>query len=186
MSIFKHNEKIKIMKNLFFLLALTLGFSSNADAQKYPSPDKSPADIAYYQPDKKGAPVAKVIYSRPMKNDRDIFGGIIPFDKVWRTGANEAPEIKIYQDLKIANQKVKAGTYTLFTIPGEKEWTIILNSELDQWGAYNYKESADVVRIKVPVTMDKESLEAFSITFHEGNMILAWDTTRVVVPMNMK
>lgn len=79
-------------------------------------------------------PTMKIVYGRPLKNGRTIFGGIIPYDKVWRTGANEATEITFYKDVVFGGQAVKAGTYSLFTIPGKKEWTFILNKDLDIWG----------------------------------------------------
>ena len=107
--------------------------------------------------------------------------------KVWRTGANEAPEITFYKDVKVAGGAVKAGTYSLFTIPGDGEWTVILNSKLNQWGAYSYDESADVARVKVATSNDGSSLEEFSIAFKEveggAHMVMGWDTLRVAVPI---
>ena len=102
---------------------------------------------------------------------------------MWRTGANEATEITFTKDVSFGGKSVKAGTYSLFTIPGDKEWTIILNTATDEWGAYNYDTSKDVARVTSKVTTGK-SIEAFSIAFDKsGTLYLAWGTTRVSVPI---
>ncbi|GAA4406722.1 hypothetical protein GCM10023187_26530 [Nibrella viscosa] len=154
-------------------------------------------DMAYYPDnfahDRKGNDKAlvRVIYSRPAKNNRDVFGKLIPYGKVWRTGANEATEIKFYQDATIGGKKVKAGTYSLFTIPGENEWTIILNGDLDYWGAYSYKQENDVLRVTAPAKKSGTALENFTIQFAKANsndavMRLGWDTTVVEVPLTFQ
>ncbi|MEH0153213.1 DUF2911 domain-containing protein [Limibacter armeniacum] len=173
---------------LMFLLVGAMGFSNDLFAQKFGSIDKSPMDMVYLREGgRQGEPIARVIYSRPMKKDREVFGKLVPYGKVWRTGANEATEVTFYKDVKLGDQDVKAGTYSLFTIPNEKEWTIILNKDVNQWGAYSYKEANDVTRVSVPVTEGDESLEAFSIAFDqkkEGDvMVMGWDKTRVAVPI---
>lgn len=113
---------------------------------------------------------------------------LIFYGKVWRAGANEATEIKFYQDVELGSKKVKAGTYSLFTIPGEKEWTIILNSDVDYWGAYSYNAKNDVVRVTAPATEMNDVVENFTIQFNgkgdkQGSMKLAWDKTVVDVPV---
>ncbi len=173
------------MKKTILLLALAFAcaFATEATAQKFSDIDKSVHDIAYYRT-KRGAPaIVKVVYGRPLKKGREIFGSLVPFGKVWRTGANEATEIKFFKDITFGGEQVKAGTYSLFTIPGESEWTIILSSDLDVWGAYSYKESSDVLRVTVPSTTANKSLDAFSITFNGSNLLLGWDKTRVEVPI---
>ena len=103
-----------------------------------------------------------------------------------RSGANEAPELVLYTNFKFGDTTLKAGSYSLLTIPGEKEWTIIINSDLNTWGSYYYKEANDVARISVPVSSSNESLEAFSIAFNESksgiDMHLGWDKVRIAVP----
>lgn len=173
-----------------FVSALFIGFQGNA--QRLPGLDKSPMDMAYFPPNfahdrQVDNAVIRVTYSRPQKKGRDIFGKMVKYGKVWRTGANESTEIKLYQDIKMGGKSVKAGTYSLFTIPGEKSWEIILNTELDYWGSYSYNEDADVLRITVPASTSDEEVEAFTIAFEEGDdqsgqMILAWDKTLVRVP----
>ena len=168
---------------LFLALAFACAFATDANAQKFSDIDKSVVDIAYYKTDRNAPPIVKVVYGRPLKKGREVFGSLVPFGKVWRTGANEATEIKFFKDVTFGDKQVKAGTYSLFTIPNAGEWTIILSSDLDVWGAYSYKESSDVVRTKVPVTTDSKSLEAFSIAFNGSNLVLGWDKTRVEVPI---
>lgn len=182
------------MKQLLASLLLVIGFGTVSSAQSFRSLDNSPLDIAYlpdnFAHDREAGQkaIVKVVYSQPQKNGRDIFGSKVPYGKVWRTGANEAVEFKAYQDISIAGKKLKAGTYSFFTIPNEKKWTIILNSDLDYWGAYSYQEKNDVLRVKVaPSSLDKV-VEAFSIRFEDqGNnsaiMRLAWDQTMVEIPI---
>ena len=180
------------MKRILFITFLMAGLLLSANsvfAQKMPGVDKSPADISYYRTERGAAPSVKVVYSRPMKKDREVFGGIVPFGETWRTGANEATEIKFYQDVTFGGVDVKAGTYTLFTIPGKEEWGVMLNSELDQWGAYRMDADKTVARTTAAVSMGDESVEAFTIAFKTvdggAHMILAWDKTRVEVPIMM-
>ena len=176
------------MKKLITLAVVVLAFiaAPQANAQKFPDLQKSPTDIAYAKVDRRAKPTIKVIYSRPQKKGRTIFGELVPFGKVWRTGADEATEIKLMQDYNFGGKTVKAGTYSLFTIPGEKEWTIILNSDLDSWGAYSYKEDMDVARITVPVGKAENTVEAMGIGFKPVDkgyhLVLGWDNTIVEVP----
>ena len=175
------------MKKLFTLalIAMTFMVAPSVNAQ-FAGLQKSPTDIAYAKADRRAKPTVKVIYSRPQKKGRTVFGELVAYDKVWRTGADEATEIKLMKDYNVGGKKIKAGTYSLFTIPGEKEWTIIFSSDLDDWGAYAYKEANDVARIKVPASKGEEVLEAFSIGFkpvdNGYHLVMGWDTTRVEVP----
>ena len=183
------------MKKLLASLLLLASICSVSHAQSFRKPDKSPMDVAYlpdnFAHDRKPGEeaIAKAYYSRPNKADRVVFGGIVPFDKVWRLGANEAVEFKAFKDLTIGGKALKAGTYSMFAIPGESEWTIILNSDLDYWGAFKYDESKDVIRFTVPSKTSPETVEAFSIRFEDlGNntavMRLGWDQTMVEIPVS--
>ena len=130
----------------------------------------------------------KITYSRPHKRDRDIFGSLVPYGEVWRTGANEATEITLTGDILINGDSLTAGTYSVFSIPQETEWTIILNSELGQWGAFNYKEKFDVKRFNVPVEKMEEIYEPFTILFEQkglknANIVMMWDSVRVTIPI---
>jgi hypothetical protein len=131
--------------------------------------------------------VIRVTYSRPLRNGREVFGKLVPYGKVWRTGANEATEIKFYQDVAFGGKTVKAGSYSLFSIPSEKDWTLILSSDLDYWGAFSYNEKNDVLRIPATSSQIDTPIENFSIQFErkdekQGVMKLAWDKTLVQVP----
>jgi len=158
----------------------------HAYAQKFSKLDVSPMDAAAYPSDYKNSlKDIKIVYSRPQLKGREI-GSLAPNGKVWRTGANEACELTLYKDMMVGNTNVKAGTYTFYTIPGEKEWTAIISSDLNVWGAYFYNEKNDVARVNVRVNKAEESLEAFSIAF-EGtdqgvDMHLGWGNIRLVVP----
>lgn len=147
--------------------------------------DVSPMDLAIYRNDN-DQPVVRVIYSRPQKREREVFGKLVPYGKVWRTGANEATEITFYQDMKIADETVKAGTYTLYSIPDEKEWTIILNKKTNTWGAYEYTDQEDIVRITVPARQAPNTIEALSMAFEKASggvdLLIGWDKTYVKVP----
>lgn len=128
-----------------------------------------------------------VTYGRPYKKGRVIFGGLEKYGQVWRTGADEATEITFDKDAQFGGQPVKAGTYTLFTIPDETEWTIILNSKLGQWGAYDYNEykNKDVLRTAVPVKKLDQVVEQLTIRFSPDNdMIIEWDQTQVQIPIS--
>jgi hypothetical protein len=153
---------------------------------KFPGIQKSPTDIAYMRDGRSGPVHAKVVYSRPYRKDRAIFGELVPFGKVWRTGADEATEITFYKDVMFGDKAVKAGSYAVFTIPNKDSWDVILNTGLHQWGAFGYDEKLDVARTTAKVVMMDEALENFSIVFSDGNMIMAWDKTMVAVPIKVK
>ena len=180
-------------KSTYIKIAITLYaivlFGLNSQAQGFKKLDEAPHDIAYYRETRVTTPLVKVVYGRPNSKNDQIFGEKIPFGEVWRTGANEATEVKLYKDMLFGDKLVSAGTYVLVTIPGEKEWEIILSSNLDVWGAYQYEPTADVARIKVPVSK-AENLESFSIGFKktENNllMVLGWGSTRVKVPLGFE
>lgn len=128
----------------------------------------------------------EVAYGQPSKRGREIFGKLEPYGKVWRTGANEATEITFKKDVVFGGQPVKAGTYTLFTIPNENEWTVILNSELKQWGAYGYDKikAKDLPHVKVPAQKVDSPIEKLTMRFDEKNsLIIEWDQARIAVPI---
>ena len=132
-----------------------------------------------------GVPL-KINYGSPAVNDRAIFGDLVPFEKVWRTGANEATRITFDDDVMVgeANKKLPAGTYALFTMPSESdEWTVIFNKNADQWGAYDYDEADDALRIKaaaVPIDSKQERMD-FILTDNE--VMLMWDDRGLMFPV---
>ncbi len=173
----------KLVTITVFVFALVF---TTANAQKFSGMDKSPMDMASYPSDYKiSEKVVRIAYGRPQLNDRSL-AKLAPEGEVWRTGANEAPEITFYKDVTFGGKEVKAGTYALLTIPGEKEWTVILHTQLNQWGSYFYKEASDVARVTGGVSAG-DSLEQFSIAFKDvdggAHMVMGWDTVRVAVPI---
>ena len=177
------------MKNLLVLLMLTITLApfTGINAQEFDGLDSSPMDMATYPSNYKiSEKTVRVTYSRPQLKGRSV-AQLAPDGEVWRTGANEAPEITFYKEAKLAGETINPGTYALFTIPGEKEWTIILNTKLNQWGAYTYDKANDVVRVKVTPTKGKDFLEAFSLSFNEidngAHLVMGWGETRVSIPI---
>ena len=159
----------------------------NSDAQEIRGIDKSPLDLAVFRPDGQTAnPVARILYSRPKKNDRAIFGDLVPYDKLWRTGANQTTELNVYRDLFFQGKRLPVGNYTMYTIPREEDWTIIINSKLFTWGDYDYEEAKDVMRFDVAASSNAEPREHLGIAFDgkdgDGKILLAWDTTEVYIP----
>jgi hypothetical protein len=120
-----------------------------------------------------------IVYCRPSSRGRKMIGGNEPYGTVWRTGANEATTIEFNKNVKIEGKELPAGKYALFTIPNEKEWTIIFNKENDQWGAYNYRESKDALRVKVKAAKPTEFVETFTISPETDKIILKWENTQV-------
>src|SRR5688500_2637312 len=119
---------MKSVKHVLMAMVLVALFAEMSTAQKLPGLDSSPADIAILRQNGRGtAPVIKVVYGRPQKKGRAMLGGSEAYGKVWRTGANESTEIKLYKDVTVGDKKVPAGTYTLYTIPDKDKWTIIFN-----------------------------------------------------------
>jgi len=164
------------------VFAISVLFSNDLSAQKFSTLDKSPMDAASFPTDYKiSDKIVKVVYSRPQLKGRSI-AKLAPAGKMWRVGANEAAEITFYKDVKFGGKSVSAGTYSLFTIPGEKEWTIVLSTAKNVWGAYFYKENQDVVRVKGKVLSSMANIEAFSMTFDDDmNLYMGWGYTVVKV-----
>ena len=135
-----------------------------------------------------------VVYNRPFKKNREVFGNLVPYDKVWRTGANEATTFRTTKDLLFKGSILKAGTYTLWTIPNAEAWTVIFNSEFGQWGINSQGEanrdpSRDVLELMVPVAQHEMVIEQFTISFEpvgdDAEMVFLWDNTVVAVPFSI-
>ena len=179
--------------------ALVAGASAQTNGNGMPVLDKSPMDMAYYPANypvlkiqnKASEPlVARVVYSRPQRNDRTIFGDLVKYNEVWRLGANEATEIEFFKDVKIGGKKVPKGRYTLYAIPDSSQWTLIVNKDTDTWGAFKYDEKKDVVRIKVPVQKLPQPVDAYTMTFTKSangtELVMAWDTVEATLPIALK
>lgn len=137
----------------------------------------------------------EVFYNRPSKKGREIFGGLVPFNEVWRTGANEATTFETNKDLIIDGQELPAGKYTLWTIPEEDQWAVIFNDKMYSWGVSISKGGAasrnpehDILKTMAPVEKMDEVVEMFTIDVEENPLALTftWDQTKVSVPMEVK
>ena len=122
-----------------------------------------------------------VDYSAPSKRNRPIMGALVPYGQVWRTGANAATTLTTETDLMIGNLHVPAGKYTLYSLPGEKEWTLIVNKQTGQWGT-SYDAAQDLGRVKMTVAPIKDTVETFVIGL-DKNLTLTWENTRASVPI---
>lgn len=181
---------------LFFGLA---AMSIAVKAQFLAPPlDKSPMDVSYcpanypilkIQNKVAEPPACRVIYSRPQKNGRPIFGDLVEYGKIWRLGANEATEIEVYKDVKINDKVLKKGRYTIYAIPYQDKWTVIFNKETDIWGAFQYDEKKDVLRTDVKIQNQQEPVEAFTLVFDKtdsgANMVMAWDNVKATLPITI-
>lgn len=165
--------------------------------------DKSPMDLAQYPRNSRirnhlkeeelaeATPKVRVIYSRPQKNDRDIFGGLKEFGDTWRMGANETSEITFYQDVTIGGQDVKRGTYGMMAVVNKDKWDITLHTNIPSWGHANHDEETNVCTFSVPTASTPSVVEALAIIFEKKDatnvdMIVAWDRTMVRVPIVIK
>ena len=169
------------MKKLYTLLvtALAAGLTLNTQAQGFKMPQASSAQTIKQE---FGLGEITVNYSRPNVKGRKVFGGLEPYGKVWRTGANSATVITFTEEVNLEGNKVPAGEYALFTIPDTKEWTIILNKTTKQWGAYEYKQADDFLRFKIKPGKTAQPVETFTIQFANvtpstADLHLMWERT---------
>jgi hypothetical protein len=178
----------------FFICSISICIGAMAQSTMPPM-DKSPMDMSYYPvnypvlkiQNKVTEPlVARIIYSRPQKNGRTVYGELVEYGKVWRLGANEATELELYKDVKIGTNKVKKGRYTIYAIPQPDKWTIILNKETDIWGAFQYDEKKDILRTDIAIEKQQEPFETFSMVFEKisggANLVITWDDVKANVP----
>lgn len=156
--------------------------------------DKSPMDIVYFPEDfpvlkmsgkVKGTPVARVVYSRPSKDGRSIFGNVVKYGTYWRLGANEGTEIEFFKDISIYGKRVKKGRYIIYCIPYEKKWTLKLNDDLYSWGL-RIHSSRDVYSFDVPVIRSETIFELLTMKFEKtdngARLMIAWDNVRTALP----
>ena len=175
------------MKKTILLVAvfvITIGFSNQAIAQNFKGLDKSPMDIASFPSNYRvSEKVIKIIYSRPQLKGRSL-EKLAPLGKKWRTGANEATEVTFYKDVIFGGAAVKAGTYTMYAVPGKATWTVALSSQLNVWGVYFHKDENDVAKVTIPVKQTEENLDVFSIAIDEDMTInMGWGTTLISIPV---
>lgn len=181
-----------VMNSKIHSLILAAGFSFMVSTSSMPAqaalefPAASPSCTIKQRV---GLTDVEITYSRPAVKSREIFGNVVPYGKVWRTGANAATKLVFSTPVKLNGNDVPAGTYALMTIPDKDEWTIIINKGSEQWGAYKYDEKSDVVRFKAKPVKMSWKLENFTIEFNpvtetSASLNLAWD--EVKVPIEMK
>jgi hypothetical protein len=153
------------------LLALCFSVAAIAQDKKMPSPpakaegtiDGIKVTIDYHQPSAKG---------------RKVMGGLVPFGEVWRTGANATTTIEVSAPIKLEGKEIPAGKYGLYTIPGENEWTLIINKGI-KWGAYDYKQDEDVLRVTAKSGKTDSMVETFVIAVEKNSIVLKWENTQV-------
>lgn len=182
---------------VFSIITVLFLVAGNAQSGR-PGIDKSPLDMSYYPAnypllkiqDKASEPlVARVLYSRPKKEGRTVFGGLVGYGKVWRLGANEATEIEFYKPVTIGGKKIAAGRYTLYALVNEKSWTFIVNKENDTWGAFKYEPAKDIVRTDAAVEQTHELVESLVMSFTKSTansikLVIEWENTRVALPIS--
>jgi hypothetical protein len=185
------------MRKTFIFSILSFCFSfSFSQPVKLPEVDKSPMDMSYYPANypvlkiqnKATEPlVARIIYSRPQKQGRKVFGELVEYGIVWRLGANEATEIEFYKDVKIGGKKISKGRYTLYALVNENTWTMILNKDTDIWGAFKYDAKKDIVRTDVPVQKTDETVESMSMWFEKTtsgiSLVIEWEQVKISLPI---
>ena len=163
------------------------GLFAQAPAPKIVFPDASPAATVKQRV---GLTDIEVNYARPSVKSRTIYGGLVPYGEIWRTGANTATKITFSSDVKLNSAALPAGTYELFTIPGKTEWTVIAHKHMSQWGSYAYDVKNDVARFTVTPTTLANSVESLSIGFSDlrsesATLFISWEKTRVPVKIEV-
>jgi tetratricopeptide (TPR) repeat protein len=172
---------------LLAVLPATAAPSLHAQDAQLEFPAASPKSLVSEQV---GLASVEIEYSRPSVKGRKIFGALVPYGEVWRTGANNATKLTLGADIQFGGESVPAGTYGLFTIPGENEWTVILSKVPGQWGSYAYNAKDDLVRVKAKPVALTEAVESFTIGIGDlrtgagtAQLTLAWDKTRIAIPL---
>lgn len=173
---------------LFFaLIALALLQVGEAAAQAIPAPDPRPSQTLIARTALDDGTYVKITYSSPQRRGREVFGELVPYGRVWRTGANEATELTTTGDITLGGHVIPAGTYSLFTIPGEEQWTVIVDKTVNQWGAFRYDEATDLLRFDVMPTMLEQPYEAFTIAIEDAEdgkqVTMAWDDVKITLPL---
>ena len=180
--------KVNLFSKLMLLSFFILGFISQSIAQDYlkklrVSPKAEVMQVV-------GLTKITISYSRPGVKGRKIWGGLVPYGKVWRGGADEATKITFSTDVKIEGKKLSAGAYSFFVIPAKKEWIVIFNKVADQWGAFEYNEAEDAIRLKMkPKTAEFEEWLKYEITKtgdFTANINLIWEKQRIVLKLDTK
>jgi len=177
------NNRILVALPVAIFLLAAVGAAQQTDKSKRPSPPGT-AEVTL-----KGKKIT-IEYSRPFMKGRKIMGDVVPYGKVWRTGANEATALTTEADLSIGGANVPAGKYTLYTLPSEGTWKLIINKQTGQWGTI-YKEDQDLARVDMEKSKLSEPVEQFTISFKQkgadaADLVLQWEKTQLSVPVKAK
>ena len=176
-----------MLKKFVFCGIAALTFLA-ADAQQLKTPAPSPTQTIKQD---FGISTVELTYSRPSMKGRTIFGDLVPYGKVWRTGANAASKIKFADDVKVGGFDVKAGEYVIYTVPDRNEWEVIINKGTSNWGIDGYKKEEDVARFKVKPMTTPESMETFTMQFANvkptsTDLRVWWDKTAITIPITVE
>jgi len=206
-------NKVKYKLILLFIPSLVVGYSCSESGENNKAAvpatsgfgndnslsvglDKSPMDMSYYPVDYpkqkmsgeiREPLVARIIYSRPKKDGRVIFGNVVKYGSPWRLGANEATEIEFFKPVSILNKPIEKGRYIIYCIPSREKWTVILNNDLFTWGL-KIDSAKDLKKFDIPVSKTNSPLEVLSMEFQKAgqgmNLVVAWDSVRAILPIN--
>lgn len=157
---------------IFVMCLVTYTGYAQSDKAARPSPPAEAIDTIH------GAAI-RIAYSAPSVKGRVVWGDLVPYGKVWRTGANEATTFETDKDIKINGEKLPAGKYALFTIPGENEWVFIFNSDWDQWGAFKYDQTKDLLRVKAKPEKSSAFTERMKFDIKDKMVALSWENLKV-------
>ena len=182
-------KKILLISGLFILVAIVaIAFYRYNNTKSY-----SPESATTFED---GDLTITIFYNRPFKKGRVIFGGLVPYGKTWRTGANEATVIETNKDLILGGKILKMGRYSFWTVPNEQSWTVVFNSKIPRWGidVMKHGEAAretqyDVLVFDVPAMITQKEFEQFTLAVEKSDdmleLFIAWDKTVVVVPLSV-
>lgn len=169
---------------LLFILSYTLFAAAQQEKSKRPSP---PAQAQCKLPDGK---TITTDYSSPRAKGRQIFGGLVPYNEVWRTGANEATTFVTTANLNVEGKDVPAGSYTIFTVPAQDKWTLIINKKTGEWGIPYHYESDELVRVPMQVSKTSGPVENFTISYDQSGgrctLQISWENTQASVKFSEK
>ena len=184
-------KEVLMKKISQLILCVCIGLSSIGQS-KPPDLDKSPMDVSYFPrnyPQLKmrgqitAEPSARLLYSRPQMKGRAIFGEEVKYNEVWRLGANESTELELFKNATIGGKKIAKGRYSVFCIPTESKWTIVLNKDNYSWGSFTYKADKDVARIEVPVQKNGDNVEALTMYFDTNTWVIQWANLKATIPV---
>ena len=173
------------MKRVILNATIMAGLALPVMAQELPRPSPKAQTMQVV-----GLTEMEISYGRPAVREREIFGGLVPWGRIWRTGANEATTLRFSTHVEVEGKPLPAGLYSLHTIPGEESWTVILNSQAEQWGSYQYDQAKDVLRVEVKPQVAGHAHERLTFSFNDvtddsTSLVLEWAGTRVPIRISV-